>query len=168
MCIRDRYLSLGALITCTNTSSNTSSYSWDFGDGLGFSSASNPTYGYGSTGIFTVTLVGTSSTGCNDTVTQVVVVSNAISTGINSITNNNGMLIKTIRDNEYVLEKDLDNELKCSFKLYDEIGRLIADYGSITTRKISLPLDLRAYASGIYYLRLNIADEAQVIKLPVQ
>jgi PKD repeat protein len=167
-CEDTTYLSLGALITCTNTSSNVNNYFWDFGDGFGFSTASNPTYNYSAAGIYTVTLIGTSTTGCNDTITQVVVVTNAISTGISSINNSNSMLIKTLRTNEYLLEKNLDTEMKCSFKLLDAFGRLIADYGSITTRKISLPLDLRSYASGIYYLRLNVGDEAQVIKLPVQ
>jgi PKD repeat protein len=168
ICEDTTYMSLGALITCTNTSSNANNYFWDFGDGLGFSTASNPTYNYSSTGIYTVTLIGTSSTSCNDTITQTVVVTNNLTTGISNLANNNTLVLITIQNNEFVLEKNLDSEKSCSFKLYDAVGRLIADFGSITTRKISLPLDLRSYSSGIYYLRLNIADEAQVIKLPVQ
>lgn len=168
MCEDTTYISAGALITCTNTSSSASSYYWDFGDGLGFSSAMNPTYNYSSPGIYTVTLISTSSTGCNDTTTQIVVVSNAITTGINNLANASGLLIKTIRTNEFVLEKNLDVEKECSFTLYDELGRLLINYGKITTRKIYLPLDLKEYSHGIYFLHISINGEPEVIKLPVQ
>lgn len=43
-------------------------WDWDAGDGIGFSSAQNPTYTYNAPGIYTVTLIVTSSQGCKDTV----------------------------------------------------------------------------------------------------
>lgn len=168
MCEDTTYISAGALITCTNTSSSASSYYWDFGDGIGFSSAMNPTYNYTAPGIYTVTLISSSSTGCNDTTTQIVVVSNAISTGMINLSNNANLLLKTIRMNEFLLEKNLDTEKECSFKLHDELGRLLIDYGKIMTRKINLPVNLKEYSSGIYFLHLTINGEPEVIKLPVQ
>ena len=43
-------------------------WDWDAGDGIGFSSAQNPTYTYNAPGVYTVTLIVTSSQGCKDTV----------------------------------------------------------------------------------------------------
>ena len=49
------------------------SYSWDFGDGLGTSSYSDPIYTYAASGTYTVTLTITNSLG-SDTVTHPLVV----------------------------------------------------------------------------------------------
>ncbi|MES2480043.1 MAG: PKD domain-containing protein [Bacteroidota bacterium] len=47
------------------------SFYWDFGDGIGTSSSSNPTYKYLLSGTYTVKLVVTDGNGCKDTVTKV-------------------------------------------------------------------------------------------------
>jgi PKD repeat protein len=62
----------------TNSSSisvGTLTYSWDFGDGLGNTSATaSPTYVYSSAGIYKVVLKTTTSNGCDDTISKWVVV----------------------------------------------------------------------------------------------
>jgi len=58
----------------TNTSSNATSYHWNFGDGNS-SPAMNPTHSYHDTGNFNVTLIAYTSSGCNDTVTRTKFVS---------------------------------------------------------------------------------------------
>lgn len=70
--------------TNTTTGPGTVSYQWFFGDG-GTSTAANPSYTYTTPGNFTVTLIGTSSTGCSDTIikTSLVTVQNIVS-GISS------------------------------------------------------------------------------------
>lgn len=67
---------LGDVMNFSNNSTGASSYAWDFGDGIGTSSASNPAYTYTSANTFTVTLIASDGT-CNDTITQNVVVNNA-------------------------------------------------------------------------------------------
>ncbi|MBS1772852.1 MAG: PKD domain-containing protein [Bacteroidetes bacterium] len=52
--------------TFTNSSSNATSYAWDFGDG-GTSTASSPTHTYNATGSYNVRLIATNSIGCKDT-----------------------------------------------------------------------------------------------------
>jgi gliding motility-associated-like protein len=42
-------------------------YQWNFGDGLGTSTATNPSYVYGATGAYNVTLTATSAFGCTNT-----------------------------------------------------------------------------------------------------
>ncbi len=53
---------------------NPTSWSWDFGDGIGISIAQNPFYTYSTAGTYTVTLIVTNPYG-TDTVTQQIVIS---------------------------------------------------------------------------------------------
>ncbi|MBT8327485.1 MAG: M4 family metallopeptidase, partial [Bacteroidia bacterium] len=53
------------LFSFTNTSTNASIYNWTFGDG-GTSSLENPTYTYGDTGRYLVSLLASNSIGCSD------------------------------------------------------------------------------------------------------
>src|ERR1017187_6645595 len=53
-------------INFINNSSNAISYLWNFGDG-GTSTAINPSHTYNATGSYTVTLIGYTANGCNDT-----------------------------------------------------------------------------------------------------
>jgi PKD repeat protein len=68
-------VTLGDSMIFTNQTTGTVplSYSWNFGDGLGTSTAVDPTYTYLSIGTFTVTLVATNSVGV-DSVSHPVVV----------------------------------------------------------------------------------------------
>jgi PKD repeat protein len=50
------------VVTFTNTSVNATSYWWDFGDGIGVSTATHPTYTYPGRGWYTVTLLAFNAT----------------------------------------------------------------------------------------------------------
>ena len=63
-----------APVTFTNASTGATSYQWDFGDGVGTSTAANPTYAYTTAGTFTVTLIATSGVGCRDTFTRPITI----------------------------------------------------------------------------------------------
>ncbi len=54
-----------ASVNFTNTSSNATSYLWDFGDGSAVSNFVNPTHTYTQGGVFTVILTAISSAGTN-------------------------------------------------------------------------------------------------------
>jgi PKD repeat protein len=55
------------LVSFTNTSSNATSYSWDFGDGSGTSPLENPTYTYTANGTYTVCLTASNATSSDET-----------------------------------------------------------------------------------------------------
>ncbi|MFM6935781.1 MAG: PKD domain-containing protein, partial [Flavobacteriales bacterium] len=55
----------------TNTSTNATTYAWDFGDGMSSTSA-NPVHGYFTSGTFTVTLIATNADGCDDTTSTTI------------------------------------------------------------------------------------------------
>ena len=52
----------------TVTGSNVNSWEWDFGDVSGTSAVQNPTYMFGTSGLFTVELISTTVDGCLDTI----------------------------------------------------------------------------------------------------
>lgn len=56
-------------VNFTNQSTNGNSYRWDFGDG-NTSTQANPVHTYRGAGSFTVRLITTGSSGCNDTITK--------------------------------------------------------------------------------------------------
>jgi len=63
---------LGVQFYDASTGTSIDGWSWDFGDGVGTSTAQNPFYTYNNPGTYTVTLtVSSSSQGCNDTETKV-------------------------------------------------------------------------------------------------
>ena len=65
----------GAVVSFTNSSTNATSYSWDFGDNSG-SSEANPVHTYAADGVYTVVLSATNSCG-TVTATQTVTVTTA-------------------------------------------------------------------------------------------
>lgn len=64
----------GDSVCLTNTSTDAVSYLWDFGDGQ-TSTQANPCVQYADTGTFTITLIATAATGCSDTFSQTVFIS---------------------------------------------------------------------------------------------
>jgi PKD repeat protein len=66
-------------VSFTNTSTNATTSSWDFGDGY-TSNATNPVHGYFTSGTFTVTLIVTNADGCDDTTSTTI---QAQTTGLN-------------------------------------------------------------------------------------
>ncbi len=64
----------GSMTEFTNNSAVASSYRWDFGDGTGSSTLSEPFYQYLNPGDFSVTLIAANNKNCRDTATQRVVV----------------------------------------------------------------------------------------------
>lgn len=63
------YVDAGNTIDFQNTSSNGSSYYWDFDDGQ-TSTQTNPSHTYATSGTYTVTLIVTGIGGCSDTISQ--------------------------------------------------------------------------------------------------
>ncbi|MFL5753456.1 MAG: PKD domain-containing protein, partial [Bacteroidia bacterium] len=63
----------GTANSFTNTSTNATTYAWDFGDGA-TSTVTSPTHTYSGAGTYNAELVVTATGGCKDSITQVVTV----------------------------------------------------------------------------------------------
>lgn len=66
------YIINGMQVTFTNESSNATSWTWNFGDGL-FSDDENPVHTYLTDGVYTVTLVSTGVCGSDTSTSQVII-----------------------------------------------------------------------------------------------
>ncbi|MCB0801546.1 MAG: PKD domain-containing protein, partial [Flavobacteriales bacterium] len=59
----------------TNTTTGSSQYTWDFGDGVGTSNLQNPTYTYANPGTYTVKLIaGDATTSCSDSLSKTIII----------------------------------------------------------------------------------------------
>ncbi|HWY12880.1 MAG TPA: T9SS type A sorting domain-containing protein, partial [Bacteroidia bacterium] len=161
-------INISGLVNFVNTSTNSASDYWDFGDAVGFSTANSPVYNYASTGIFTVTLISTSSTGCNDTTKKQIVVTNNLAIGIQTHENSNGLVVRTMDENDYLIQQKLNGTTDLNFKLYDVSGRVVIDYGDMKSDKINLSVDLKDYNQGLYFLKILANNQLTTIKLPVK
>lgn len=162
------YLSSGAAVLFSNTSTNSINDSWDFGDGFGFSLQANPNYNYNAAGIYTVSLIATSNSGCIDTAYKSIVVIADIVTGISLQNTSELFLVKTVSENEFLIQGIFNSEESLNFKLFDALGKLIVDYGNLDSTDISLSLNLKEFKAGIYFLNVNGTKTQKTIKLPVK
>ena len=161
------YLSSGANVLFNNSSVNAVNNSWDFGDGFGFSSNFNPSYNYSSAGIFTVSLIATSNTGCLDTAYKsIVVIADVTSLSPQKILGS--LVIKTLNENEYIIEGFVDENNNLNFKLYDALGKLIRDYGNYDSKEVYLPINLNEFKAGVYYVNISGTKNNKTIKLLVK
>jgi PKD repeat protein len=69
---------LGGTMVFTNVTTGAIAYNWDFGDGIGTSTAMNPTYVYNSGGVYTVTLTAANTQGCMNAYADRVTVTSPI------------------------------------------------------------------------------------------
>jgi PKD repeat protein len=154
-------------LTFTNSCVNSVLYFWTFGDG-NTSTSMLPTHYYSSPGDYQIKLLAWGPSGCADTVTKLIhVKGNAV--GINSSgINTSDLIVKTIGVNEYIFQQTFNAGETLSFKLHDASGRLVSDYGSITSTQIVLPVDLRSYSPGMYFMTVSRGEAKKVIKLPVK
>ena len=162
------YMSNGGTANFNNSSVNSVNNSWDFGDSFGFSSTVNPMYNYFTAGIYTVSLIATSNSGCLDTAYASIVVLGDLTTGLASQNNSGALLLKTIDQNEYLLEGIYNESPVLNIKLFDALGKLISDFGYFNTGEITLPINLKNYKPGIYFLNMSSDKTNKTIKLPVK
>jgi PKD repeat protein len=146
----------GGNASFTSTSTNASSWSWTFGDGVGTSTLENPTYAYLANGTYTVTLIA--SNGCgSDTITQSVTI-----TGV-GLSENSPEWIRVYpvpTDNvvNVSLSQALDN---AEFVIYDVTGKAVRR-GNLTGSNTEIVLD--ALATGMYELRIANQYTYRIVK----
>jgi hypothetical protein len=151
-----------------NASSNSVSYFWNFGDNLGTSNDISPVYNYLSAGFYTVNLTSTSSTGCLDAINKVVKITGSPAGIQANSKNGEGLIVKTIGDNEFVLEEQFGGVTTLNFKLYSASGSMVYDFGNINSELVQLNVNLKTAPPGIYFMKILSANNIRVVKLPVR
>src|SRR6218665_1895172 len=150
------FLSNGGQVDFSNTSTNSDTYTWHFGDGT-TSIFTHPVYSYTAAGQYQVLLLAQNSLGCIDSAYATLKVMDDVSTGLNSPASNAfSMAIYTDNEGGHMLATDLKTAQDMTLKLYDANGRLLRSQFFKAVENRLTPIDLQSFAAGIYYLNFRL------------
>lgn len=154
----------GNVVVFSNTSTGGTIYAWDFGDQSG-SSSQNPSHVYTSNGSFTVTLIVTNASGCNDTITSVV--QNFVGVieqhSVNAVT----LFPNPASENATVM-MSLNEPTEVSVMMFDMAGKLFLSESVNMSQGDNLyQINVAGMSEGIYFVRLTAGGFTQTMKLVV-
>jgi len=141
-----------AIVSFTNTSSDATSYSWDFGDG-NTSTDQNPWNLYGSLGTYDVTLVAMNAGCSNDTTHFSISVEDTLSSS--AVVELNWEMVTTYPNpfENNIIIKGLDKvDATVSISIVDMTGRQVRNYSNLATQPIVYLNDLGALSKGVYQI----------------
>ena len=152
------YLNGLGMVTFTNTSANSISWLWNFGDGT-TSAEQNPTHVYATVGTYTVTLTSY-NVNCSASVTSITVVI-ASGVGVDDLqladyrlqifpNPNEGKFVVQIADCPGCLAK-IEN-----LTVMNVLGEKVFERSAI--REQSLSIDLSKHPKGIYFVKIVLPD----------
>ncbi|TXC78668.1 PKD domain-containing protein [Luteibaculum oceani] len=145
------YVQNGLLTNFTNLSSNASSYSWDFGDGLGYSTSTNPSYTYPFPGTYEVCLTA-SNAGGSDTECKSI----SFTVGVNTTLEELGInIFPNPVENVLQISSKGTTQIE-SVQLIDALGRVLM-YKEFEK---DLYLDISEFASGVYQVMMSYKDKS--------
>jgi PKD repeat protein len=154
------YVQNGLTVTFTNTSTGSTSWLWNFGDG-NTSNAQNPVHTYLANGTYTVTLTAYNN-GCSDSTTQTL----SFTVGINNVDNNNALSIyPNPTDGLFNVSAILHSKEQVQVIVTNTLGQEIYETTPVTTSNQIFTLDLRNQAKGIYFVELKTKNGSVVKKL---
>ncbi|MBA2610639.1 MAG: PKD domain-containing protein [Bacteroidetes bacterium] len=166
-CIDTCYLAQNPVVQFNNTTSNAASQYWDFGDNSGFSNSTSPNYQYTSAGVYTVSLIANSNSGCADTAFKTIVVSSLYLGIKNNQTGDGDFVVKNFGNNKFLIEKNLTGLSVLNYYIADASGKIVLSENKTQVTRVSIELDLNRFKSGVYFLNINLNEKYTVIKLPV-
>lgn len=148
--------------TFTNTSTNASSYSWDFGDGSPLDSQANPSHTYGASGNYTVTMIATNSCGSDTIILNV-----AITVGVEEFGALAAVGVYPNPSSE-VFNISFGTAIGNTvlFEILDMQGKLISkeQVNNIAAGNVHT-MNVAAYESGVYMLRITTEKGSRTFKV---
>jgi PKD repeat protein len=150
----------GNVVTFTNTTTNGTSYSWDFGD-QSTSIDASPVHTFASNGTYTVVLIATGGnlvTPCTSETAFTITISGV---GLDEQTALTGVVASP---NPFTTEVNFEGLTETvHFQLFDMAGKIIAE-SSITPESTSV--ELLNLTAGVYFAHLTTSTGArQIVKL---
>ncbi len=163
ICVDSVNLDSNPQIQFNNTSINSSTYFWKFGDGNN-SNQQSPFHVYTLPGVYYVELLCESATQCMDsTFKQILVYSKY--TNKPELEKNTGIVIYALGDKAFniALPEQISGELV--FELRDGLGKTIWRQTHTHHENSLYPLQLNTVADGVYYLKITSRSFSQTKKL---
>lgn len=164
-CVDTCFVDVDPIVVFNNTSSNSSSQIWSFGDS-NTSTVFSPQHQYQVNGNYLVKLIANSPSGCVDTVSKNIVVTSK-PVGIKTISFNEKLMVQTLSQNHYVLQQELKGLSSLSYTLTDVQAKRVLEQSTQSVSRVHIDLDLSAFDPGVYFLSLKLNDKTSVIKLTV-
>jgi len=154
----------GTVVTFTNSSTDATTYSWDFGD-FTSSSAANPVHAYAVSATYTVTLTATNGN-CSDDTTFTV----AITVGLDEINAVSGLnIFPNPTSADATLEVELANAGEIEVIVMNANGQIMqtvaTEYAEVGTHQFTL--NTAEFAQGMYYAVVRTAGTSKTVKLSV-
>jgi PKD repeat protein len=150
-------------VTLINNSVNASNYLWDFGDSE-TAIDENPIHTYALSGSYTIELTAYSDLCGNDTETQLVNISTSVyGTGFE----NQISLYPNPARGMINLEIDLQSNEKLVVEIWNVNSQLLHQQ-SFAGQKIKAEIDLSAWASGLYVVKINNQKSLEIRKLLIE
>ncbi|MEZ4803441.1 MAG: M14 family zinc carboxypeptidase [Gelidibacter sp.] len=151
-------------VTFTNTSTDATSYSWDFGDLVGSSTDADPVYTYTASGTYDVELTSTNPN-CGDDVISIPVTVNVETLGVNQqLLNDVEINPNPFNDTIVIKLGDAFENQIVNLKLFDVSGR------TILTSTRSIPVNGRIYiknlndlSNGTYFITISDIDNSKTV-----
>jgi hypothetical protein len=152
----------GNVVTFTNSSSNATSYSWDFGDFTN-SSASAPTHAYAGNDTYTVVLSAINGN-CSDEVTLEIL----INVSLNELTNNLSMVVyPNPADQSAVLAIESTLTGTGIVEVVNTLGQSVFMSDVTLSGNTFINLPVSQLSNGLYMVRLTTSKGYKTIRLQV-
>jgi len=143
---------LPAQVQFGSTSTLSSGCSWNFGNGLS-SSSCTPNVTYDTPGTYTVTLIAAGQGGCDDTITQVIMISDTASLTMPTVFTPNG---DGINDYFQPIAKNVNN-FSCT--IFDRWGKIVFDFKSASDKWAGQSVNGGNCPDGTYYFIMEARDD---------
>jgi PKD repeat protein len=158
------YTVSGNVVTFTNTSTDATSYSWDFADFSG-SSAASPVHAFAANGSYDVVL-----TAINGNCTSTFTITIAISVGLEEFTGlTEVVLFPNPTSGEAVLTFLSETNESAQTLIIDQLGKVVSSRSiNITTGANTVAINADQLGNGMYTLLLNTGRGSIVRKMIVQ
>lgn len=145
----------GYTVTFTNTSTNGTSYFWDFGDGA-TSTQTSPSHTYGSNLSYNVMLITTNECS-SDTAYSIV---DLTTVSISELENGGSMQVFP-NPAKGQITLSISKAVADRVELLDVTGRILASFSQVTD---NINVDISKYVSGVYYFRIYSGDKEYTCK----
>lgn len=141
------YATVGQTINFYSTSTHTSDYQWDFGDGSTIDGIANPDYAFTQPGTYTITLTGSNARGCSGTSSITVYISEA--TGLDDVSETNTRINILNRNLQVTFNRQLPQA--ATLEVINTTGQQLLTQQLTQTQTNT---DLSYLPAGIYIVRV--------------
>ena len=141
-------------VELTNTSTNATQYSWDFGDGTGGDPTVNPIHVYSEVGTYTITLTAVNYN-CTTTTTQTIIVEE-FGVGIGEVFSDDHLNVyPNPNTGLFTVDLELDEPSEMEIEMNNILGQEVYQNMLPKQQRWRKEFDLSSYVKGVYVLSIS-------------